>query len=237
MSIVEDAKPSLDPNLIRWGGYGMTVVGVAAVAYAWWRPGMLSTAMALVLALAPLGIGAAYPQLFEVNLRGGRGLNPFIGVAAILLLLMAFGLHLVDARPPWIAAFVVSAGLGAATWAAAQSSSGLASPIQALLTVALIGGVYGYAAFILADVRFDPSPAKAYQAAIAGKYTSISRSSTYYHLSLSPWGPVSAPSSVTVAKVTYDALQTGDSICPSLHPGAMGAGWYTVGLCGATEPA
>jgi hypothetical protein len=236
MSIVEDAKPSLDPNLIRWGGHGLVVVGVAAGAYAWMRPGMLSTALALVLALASVGIGAAYPQLFEVNYRGGRGFNPIVGFAALVLLLLTFSLHLVDARPPWIAAFVVGAALGAATWSAAQAP-GLASPIQALLTVAIIGGVYAYAAYAVADVRFDPSPGTAYQAAIVGENTSMSRSSTYYHLSPPPWGPVTAASSVTVSKSVYDALQPGDPICLTLHPGAMGAGWYDVGLCGASGPA
>jgi len=238
MSIVDDAKTSLDPSLIRWGGYGLAAVGVAAVAYAWWRPGMLTTALALVLALAPVGIGAAYPQLFEVNYRGGRGFNPIVGFAALVLLLLALSLHLVDARPPWIAAFVVGAALGAATWAAAQAP-GLVSPIQALLSVAIIGGVYGYGAYAVADVRFDPSPGTAYQAAIVGKNTSTSRSSTYYHLSLAPWGPVTAAaSSVTVSKSVYDALQPGDPVCLTLHPGAMGTGWYDVALCGgASGPA
>ena len=237
MSIVEDAKPSIDPNLIRWGGYGLTVVGAAAAAYAWWRPNMLSTALALLLALAPLGVGAAYPQLFEVNYRGGRGFNPIVGLAALILLMLTFSLHLVDARAPWIAAFVVGAALGAATWAAAQAPPGLSSPIQSLLTVAFVGGVYGYAAYTVADVQFDPSPGAAYQAAIVGKNTSTSRSSTYYHLMLSSWGPVAAGSSVTVSESTYNALQPGDPICLTLHPGAMGAGWYAVSLCGSSEPA
>jgi hypothetical protein len=237
MSLVDDTKTSLDPNLIRWGGYGLAVVGVAAVVYAWMRPGMLSSALALVLALAPVGIGAAYPQLFEVNYRGGRGFNPIVGFAALVLLLLAFSVHLVDERPAWIAAFVVGAGLGAATWAAAQAP-GLASPIQALLTVAVIGGIYGYGAYAMADVRFDPSPGTAYQAAISDKQLTHGRhNSTGYHLSLPPWGPVTAASSVSVPKSVYDALQPGDTICLTLHPGAMGDGWYDVGLCGAPGPA
>jgi len=44
MSIVEDAKASVDPRLIRWGGYGLTAVGAIAALVGGVRPGFCSAA-------------------------------------------------------------------------------------------------------------------------------------------------------------------------------------------------
>lgn len=232
MSTVEDAKASVDPRLIRWGGYGLTVVGAIAALVGGVMPGMLSCAAALILALAPIGIAAAWPQLFEVTSRGQRGLNPLVGLPAVFLLIGSLTSNLLDERPAWIAAFVVGAALGLAIWLAAQQAN-LSSPIWAIIVVAIIGGVYGYGAFALADARFDPSPGTSYPVAVTSKYTSQSRSSTDYHLQLPAWGPRKAPSEVTVTDTIYNALQPGDPVCMILHPGALGDAWYDVSLCSA----
>jgi hypothetical protein len=105
-----------------------------------------------------------------------------------------------------------------------------------MISIAVIGGLYGYGAAVVADVQLDPAPATPIQAPVLEKYVTHSKSSTNYHVRLPPWGPRTRPDSVDVSRSTYFELQVGDPLCILEHPGALGLAWFTTGVCQAAGP-
>jgi hypothetical protein len=67
---------------------------------------------------------------------------------------------------------------------------------------------------------------------VIGKTVSHARS-VHYQLELPAWGPRTTQNSVEVPYRVFVAIRTGDPVCISLHPGALGAPWFKLGLCPA----
>jgi hypothetical protein len=93
----------------------------------------------------------------------------------------------------------------------------------------------GYGATAMIDIQFDTSAGTVFTAPVLGKYAYHGRSSSY-HLNLPPWGPRTQPDSVEVSHSTYDALNEGDTVCMTLHPGVLSLAWYTAGVCAQPTP-
>ena len=233
MSIVESAD-GVDPRLLKWGGYGLAVVGAIAVGWAAFAPGPLPATAAIVAPLASFAVALAWPASFEVTTRrwgrsGTRGFNPLVVLPTLCLFLGGVVVDLTQfTGPPLAAGIGAAAGATGGFYAAAKP--GLSSPIQLIVTLAVAGGLYGYGAFVLADARFDASPGQALQVVVAGKYVSHGKSTTY-QLELPAWGPRAAPSKVGVSRALYDAVRPGEPVCVALHPGAFQVPWSTVSLC------
>lgn len=230
MSIVESAG-RVDPRLLKWGGYGLAALGATAVGWAAFAPGQTPALAAIVAPLASFAAPLASPALFEVKSRrsGRRGFNPLVVTPAVCLFILAVMADLTQFTGPLLAAALGAAAGASAGWIAG-TRPGVAGPIQLTIALAVAGGLYGYGAFALANVRFDASPGRVLQVVVSGKHVSRGKSTSYL-LELPPWGPRPSPSSVSVRRSLYDAAQPGEPVCIALHPGALQVPWYTVALC------
>ncbi|MFI4936567.1 MAG: hypothetical protein ACHP7N_18325 [Caulobacterales bacterium] len=231
MSIVEEGAASVDPGLVRWTGYGLAALGLGLGFLDLFRPDTLTAAALLAVPPIVLALALYMPTTFEVaNRRGsGRGLNPLLGAPLLGLFIVAVEQDLID--PDWLMIpAAIFAAVSLALGFTAVKRPGLAGPMTLLVFTAIFGGLYGYSAVRLADVQFDPSAGSVIQAPVLSKYETHGKS-TGYHLRLGPWGPTTAPSSVQVSSSTYAALNEGDNVCMTLHPGALTLPWFKLGLC------
>ena len=94
-----------------------------------------------------------------------------------------------------------------------------------------LAGLYGYGAVEVGDTLFDGKPGVGYSSQVESKRVVSGRSETYY-LQVAPWGPVEQAGEVSVPSELYEAVQPGELVCMTLHPGRLGAQWYRMGPCG-----
>jgi hypothetical protein len=231
MSLVDDVRRPLDPRMLRRIAYGLAVVGVALGAMAALNDDPVWTILALAAPAPALGLALTAPEHFEVRGRGRGtpGFNPVIGAGAFVLVVGALRQHLLGYEAIGVAA-LAGGVLGLALAALAPSRGKLESPLQFFVVLAIIGAVYAGGGAALADVRFDASPGQVFEVAVANKYVSHGRSTTY-ELVLPPWGPQRAGRSVSVPRSIYDAVEIGGPVCVTLRPGALWAPWFTVSPC------
>ena len=235
MSIVETVgEAAAPPGWLKPAVYTLSAGGLGLGVLAGLTGDPISTALLLAAPVATLGLAASAPALFEVRRRGGgRGFNVGTGGGV-------FGVFFAAAIGPAVLGWQTQAivglvgalvGLGAALATAPRAS--LAGPIQYAALLAVFGAVYGAGALRLADARFDSGPARQFQTTVLDKYTSSGRSGVHYHLWLAAWGPVARASEAEVGRGMYDQVDRGETVCPALHPGALGLPWYVVALCPA----
>ena len=98
---------------------------------------------------------------------------------------------------------------------------------MAFLFISLI---YGVGAGLAVNTLQDHSRIDVFGAQILRKQIVRGRSTTY-ELTLGPWGPRKKENRVTVRRILYDSLQTGDTVCVGMRMGRLGIQWYTVGRC------
>ena len=98
---------------------------------------------------------------------------------------------------------------------------------MAFLFISLI---YGAGAGLAVNTLQDHTPIDVFGVQIWRKQTIRGRSTTY-ELILGPWGPREKENRVTVRRILYDSLQTGDTVCVGMRKGRLGIQWYTVGRC------
>lgn len=89
----------------------------------------------------------------------------------------------------------------------------------------LFGIAYGYGVVVEANALFDRSPGIPYTAIVQNKRI-IHGKSTTYSLDLSPWGPRPVTNELDVSRVTYNQIQTGQSVQLELKRGALNLPWY-----------
>ena len=111
-----------------------------------------------------------------------------------------------------------------------QSDRGMRQRPWSLLPIVLFGSFYAYGAIGEADALLDHSASQTFTVAVNGKHVSHGKTTSYY-LQLASWGPQQDPSSVTVPSDLYDAVAIGESVCISLHPGALHIPWYEIDTC------
>lgn len=232
MSIVENVGAGAPPPWLRLAVYGLSAAGLALGIFVAITGDPAASALTLVAAPVALGLTASAPALFEIKRRrGGRGFNPLVGGGVLGAIFAAIGPDLFDAQMQLIGGGVgLAAGLGLAF--ATPGRPSLGAPIQYAALMAVFGGLYGMAAVTVVDVRFDGAPAQLYRTSVTDKYETHGKT-TGYHLQLAPWGPRGQATSVGVSDVAYNAAQSGDPICMSLHPGVLGAPWYVATPCPA----
>jgi hypothetical protein len=230
MSIVEDGGSRVSPGLTRAIGYALMALAAAAAIWNLAAPGATAALAAIVLTAAAIAIPAATPELFEVKGRwGGRGFNGLALLPPMFVAVSGVQVSLVDSLVPWIAA-AAGAVAGVTIGLVQMSRPGIVGRGQLLLVQALAVGAFAFGATSVADARFDPSDGSAARTTVADKYVGHGRS-TSYNLKLAPWGPVSDVRTVSVSSTTYDALNPGDPVCLTLHPGGLGLAWYVLADC------
>ena len=79
------------------------------------------------------------------------------------------------------------------------------------------------------NVRADVAPPATYQATVTEHWMPLQRGG--HRVRLTAWGPVPAGRSASVPKAVYWQVQVGQTVCPQLHPGALGLAWYDIKPC------
>ena len=230
---------------IKWWGYGLSIVGgVLGLFVVFWRDGVhplwqgvLASVLMLTIPLVVLSLVLAAPGSFESG-RVRRGVNGLIALPFMSLLFSNLYHAQIDpywpALPGALAAIVVLP----LAWNI-RSAPGVSSPIAMLGVVAFCAGAYGYGATSVVDIQFDFSAGDVSQVQVLDKHEYSGRHSHSYNLNLPAWGPRTGPNSIEVSAATYRAVNIGDNVCITLHPGAVGLPWFTSNACGgalATVP-
>jgi hypothetical protein len=230
MSIVEQVDVAPTAQLIKWLAMGLGVVGLILPIL---TIGPHSDALAYAALATPLltfTLMLMAPQAFAARARGARSLNVFPALPVMGLVVASFSAHLVDWTPALLPmalslaiALLLGLGLAGGRW-----------PVHtafAALFLALFGAGYGYGGLVFADRALDRGASQTYSAEIERAYLSYGRSGSTPHFVLAPWGPMTAPTDVTVPRPAYNALSAGQSACVRLHPGYLHMPWFTAGLC------
>jgi hypothetical protein len=227
---------------IQWWGYGLSVLGGALGLFvALWRDqphpawqGALAAVAILTIPLLVLGLVLASPVSFEVG-RARRSLNGLVGLPFVALLFSNLFHAQIDpwwpALPGALAALVVLP----LVWSL-RTAPGLSSPGTALFVVVLCAATYGYGATSVVDIQLDLSAGQVTPVPVTGKYETHGRHSHSYNLNLPAWGPRTGPNSIEVSWSTYRAVNIGDNVCITVHPGAVGLPWFTSAVCPQAAP-
>ena len=80
----------------------------------------------------------------------------------------------------------------------------------------------------MVDIQLDFSPGEVTPVQVLDKHEYRGRHSHTYDLYLPAWGPRPGRNSIEVSSATYSAVSIGDSVCLTLHPGAIGLPWFDV---------
>ena len=235
-SLVEVASGAFAGST-KWWGYGLAIAGgVLGLVVAFWRDGhhpawqgVLASVLVLTIPLVVLGLVLYSPASFETG-RARRGVNGLIALPFVALLFSNLYHAQIDpywpALPGALAAIVVLP----LAWNV-RNAPGLSSPLAMLTVVTLCAAVYGYGATAVADIQFDFSAGDVSQVQVLDKHEYHGRRSSSYQLYLPAWGPRTGPNSIEVSSATYRAINIGDSVCITLHPGAVGLPWFTSAVC------
>ena len=180
-----------------------TLIGVLA-----WRP----------LISLEIGRHASRPSLFVL-----------FAVPGFALALRALkDVNLLD-QPPVLLLGGISIGL---TVALAQID-GLLTPSWAALfvpTVAIF--VYLLTLVVESDREFDDAPPQTALTTVAHMTVLTGRfNNNAYKILPAPWSRNIRPSQVDVPAAFYASTKIGDTICVSIHPGALHIRWYTLDRC------
>jgi hypothetical protein len=219
-------------NAKTWGIF-LTVVSVAAVAALLLARDSLRVPAGILLAAMPLTaclLMQRSPLLYTVfkqRVDPRAELSFVLIVCGIGMTLFSSGLHFVSMQPLMLV--MVPVGIA---FLLGFHHAGREGPQQAGRVIGLLffAGLYAFGVGTLADTIADQAPATTYSADVLSKHISHGRSTNYY-LDLSPWGPMQAPSQVSVPAHVYGSLSIGDEVCLSLHPGSLHAAWYQVVDC------
>jgi hypothetical protein len=119
---------------------------------------------------------------------------------------------------------------GALCFAATRADDSLRRRWGGMMAFLFISLIYGVGEGLAVNTLQDHSPIDVFGAQISRKQIVRGRS-TVYELILGPWGPRKKENRVTVRRILYDSLQTGDTVCVGMRKGRLGIQWYTVGRC------
>jgi len=223
---------------IRWWGYGLAIIGgVLGLFVALWRDGphpvwqgALAAMVILTIPLVVLAMVLASPASFESGGGARRGVNGLIALPFVALLFSNLYHAQIDPYWPALPAALAAVVVLPLAWNI-RNAPGLASPLVMLSVVTACAALYGYGATSVIDIQLDFSPGAVTPASVLDKHETYGRHSHGYYLSLPAWGPRTGPNSIEVSAGTYGALNIGDTVCITQHPGALGLAWFTSGLC------
>jgi hypothetical protein len=210
----------------------LTLAAIAVAVWALFRPQPHGGLMALLIALPLLAVTAvvARPDLFRIGLGSGYEANLGSACAVPACALFArtlFDLNLVSWLP--LTAFAAAVAI-VFLIAALRREAQLRRRWWRLLAAALLAGAYAFGALGQTNVLLDHAPQSVLRSRILDKHLGHTRIASY-HLTLAPWGPMTAPHDATVPRDVYDAAEIDDPACVRLHDGALGMAWFTATAC------
>jgi hypothetical protein len=222
---------------IKWWGYGLSMVGGAfGLFVALWHEkphpqwqGALAALVMLTIPLVVLGLVLSSPASFEVG-RSRRGVNGMIALPFMALLFSNLYHAQIDPFWPALPAALAAVVVLPLAWGV-RNAPGLSNPGMMLLVIALCAALYGYGATSVVDIQLDFSAGAVTPVQVLDKHEYRGRHSHTYDLYLPAWGPRTGQNSIEVSPATYDAVNIGDPVCITLHPGAIGLPWFTSAAC------
>jgi hypothetical protein len=186
-------------------------------------PGAMALAVGLSLAL-PNWFG-----MFSDKRPGAQGLATLLLAPPLgLITAAAFGVKLLHLSSDLIPAIVgvLAGGAGAGLWWWRFRGNWRSWPLMSLL-----GLLTACAVFEEVDTRMDRAAPQLFKVPVTDQHVTHGRRSTSYFIDLPAWGPRQEPDSVEVSPDVYDDVAPGQIVCVVLHPGFLGARWFTVGVC------
>ncbi len=222
---------------VKWWGYGLSIFGGALGLFvALWRDnphppwqGALAAVVMLTIPLVVLAMVLSSPASFEVG-RARRTINGLVALPFVALLFSNLYHAQIDPYWPALPAALAVLVVLPLAWNV-RNAPGVARPVTALTVVAVCAALYGYGATSVGDIQFDFSAGEVTPVQVVGKHESRGSRSHTYDLDLPAWGPRTGPNSIGVSSATYAAVNIGDTVCITLHLGAIGLPWFTSGLC------
>jgi hypothetical protein len=210
----------------------LTLAAIVVAVWALFKPQPYGLLMALLIALPLLTLLAVIVRrsLFRIGLGSGYEANLGSACAVPACALFArtlFDLNLVSWLP--LTAFAAAIAI-VFLIAAARREVQLRRRWWRLLAAALLTGAYAFGALGQANVLLDRAPQAVLRSRIMAKHLGHTRITTY-HLTLAPWGPMTAPNDAAVPRDVYDSAEIGDPACIRLHDGALGMAWFTAIAC------
>ena len=160
-----------------------------------------------------------------------RGVNGLIALPFVALLFS--NLYHAQIDPYWPAlpgalAIVVVLPLA---WSV-RSTPGVARPGAMLTAIAVCTALCGYGATSVVDIQLDFSPGDVTAVPVTGKFVTHGRHSHSQAISTSQRGArCRGRTRSRCPRRPYQAVNVGDSVCLTLHPGAIGLPWFTSALC------
>jgi hypothetical protein len=237
------AEPANDLNRVResraqalaWAQRFAAALTLAAIIIALWalfRPQPYGLLMTLLIALPLLTIIAVIARrgLFRIGLGSGYEAN--LGTACAMPACALFARSLFDLNlVSWLPLTAFAAAIAIVFLIAAlRREVHLRRRWWRLLAAALLTGAYAFGALGQADVLLDRSPQSMLRSRIIDKQPGRNRVASH-HLTLAPWGPMTAPNDATVPREVYDAAEIDDTACIRLHDGALGMAWFAATAC------
>lgn len=113
---------------------------------------------------------------------------------------------------------------------ARQPPQWLANAIAVVFACAAAGS-YGYGVFTALDEDLDHAMTQTFHATVQARHYTSRHGGGTYTLRLSSWGPFPEPRDVSVARNAYHQLAIGQTACIALHPGLLGARWFSIARC------
>jgi hypothetical protein len=229
----EDGRPAprLSYRAARRLSQVLNTAGFALGGWAFFGPGPQDVAD-ITCAAAPLvAVLCAWWSRGAVGLGGQFGGRPTL---FFLMVLPAIGLFhpqagdvLLDGDDSWLPALLGGAMFVAVGLAAFPD---IRPHPRGWIATGLFGAAYAFGLFHALDVDLDHRSPQVFAARVLDGQSWSGRSSGY-ELTLAAWGPLRAPNKVSVEGWLYRQVAVGDAVCVTLHPGALGAAWFTVDLC------
>jgi len=211
----------------------LTTIAWIASIWAWIFPRPYKLAILSLVALPLTAIVLQIRSRGIYQMEGRRNdARPSLAVAflfpgLILDLRVILDLHFFRWVSLFYMAFLIAFVL---SWFIFQSDAVMRKRPWSLLVILLFASLYCGGTLCEANALLDRSAPQNFSAAVTGKHISSGKSTTYY-LNLSPWGPQTAPSEVSVPASLYGSLSPGDNVCIRLFSGALHAPWYAVDQC------
>jgi hypothetical protein len=213
-------------RLVRWGT-GLAMILVLWI-FVWPQPyeiAILAGAVAPIAALALVALTGGRLAIWSPDARPNVGLMMYPGM--ILAVRAMFDVHLYHWEEIAAPTGVIAALAIALSWMADRR---LSEHAAILSMFGIAAAIYAYGVAAEADMLLDRAKPQVIQARVLAKRIS-SGGRPEYDLTLAPWGDRQKTGEIHVGSRLYGRANKGDVVCVRLHPGRLGARWFSVGLC------
>jgi hypothetical protein len=213
--------------------WGLNILGVAHGVWAPFEFDPIPTSLIACVAASGLAVAFALAlpgwfALFDGKARGARSLGAlFLAPLIGLIVRAAFTVQLLRLSSDLVPAVVgaVAGGAGAGLWWLRFGGNWRVWPLMGLL-----GLLVACALFEEIDQRLDHAAPQRFKVPVTDEFITRHKTTSYY-ITLPAWGPKHEPDSVRVSPNLYQNVLPGQDVCVVLHPGFLGAPWYTVDIC------